>query len=289
MPVKSGTKLVMLGTGTPNVHPERFGSSMAVVCGPQAYLVDFGSGILQRAQAAYQMGIEALALPRITIGLLTHLHSDHTLGYPDLILAPWVLGRKVPLKIFGPAGLESMTGHILAAYNADIRERLDGLEPANQTGIKVEVTEIESGLVFEDSYVKVTAFPVQHGSWPAFGYRFETEDGVIVISGDTAPTESLIEAAYGCDILVHEVYAGKYFDRRPPEWQRYHKQVHTSSLELGSIAKRIGPELLVLTHQLYWGATDKELLAEVESIYDGVVISAHDLDIFECGNLKRSN
>ena len=279
----SGTKLVMLGTGTPNIHPQRFGSALAIVVGQQAYLVDFGAGIVQRAEAAHRMGIAPLSLPRLAIGFLTHLHSDHTLGYPDLILAPWVLEREAPLRVFGPAGTRAMTEHILAAYDADIRERIDGLEPANPSGYQVEVTEIETGPVYEDDNVRVTAFPVQHGSWPAFGYRFETEDCVIVISGDTAPTESLIEAAQGCDILVHEVYANRTFAEKPPEWQDYHKQVHTSSLELGEIAARVSPKLLVLTHQLYWGATDAELVADVQSIYDGAVVSAKDLDIFECG------
>ena len=282
----SGTKLVMLGTGTPNIHPQRSGSALAVVVGAQAYLVDFGSGIVQRAEAACQRGITALALPRLTIGFLTHLHSDHTLGYPDLILAPWVLEREAPLSVFGPAGTLAMTEHILAAYDGDIRERVDGLEPANHTGYKVEVTEIEAGLVYEDPSVRVSAFPVSHGNWPAFGYRFETADCVIVISGDTAPTESLINAAQGCDILVHEVYASRTFAEKPPEWQRYHQAVHTSSLELGVIAARISPKLLVLTHQLYWGATDEELIADIHSHFNGKVISAKDLDIFECSNLR---
>ena len=174
-----------------------------------------------------------------------------------------------------------MTRHIQAAYQADIDIRLNGLEPANPDGFKVEVKEIEAGFVYQDENVKVTAFAVRHGSWKqAFGYRFETADKTIVISGDAAPSESIAAMCQGCDILVHEVYSTAGYATREPEWQTYHASFHTSSKELAAIANQAKPGLLVLYHQLNWGVSDEDLLAEIRQDYDGRVVSGSDLDVF---------
>ncbi|MCH8241614.1 MAG: MBL fold metallo-hydrolase [Planctomycetes bacterium] len=275
------TRLVLLGTGTPNADPARSGPALAVVVNGQAYLVDCGPGIVRRAAAAHQMGIEALAVEKLTHVFITHLHTDHTLGYPDLIFTPWVLERQAPLEAFGPPGLAAMTEHILAAYHEDIAIRIDGVEPANTMGYKVNVHEITAGLVYQDKNVRVTAFPVRHGSWRhAYGFRFDTADRSIVISGDTAPCESLVKHAKGCDLLVHEVYSNVAFQRRPAVWQRYHASFHTSTTELAEIARQVQPKLLVLTHQLFWGATPAELVTEIRQSYDGDVRSGNDLDVY---------
>ena len=176
------SQIILLGTGTPNADPTRSGPSVAIVVGDQAYLVDFGPGIVRRAAAAFQAGIPALEPRRLNLAFLTHLHSDHTAGYPDLILTPWVLERDQSLQVFGPPGLRSMTEHILEAYRADIRERLQGLEPANDQGYHVNIREIQAGLIYKDEHVQVEAFPARHGSWEAFGYKFYTPDRTIVIS-----------------------------------------------------------------------------------------------------------
>ena len=127
----------------------------------------------------------------------------------------------------------------------------------------------------------VKAFAVPHANWRyAFGYRFETPDRVIVISGDTRPSEVVVEHCAGCDVLVHEVYSAERFKTRPHEWQRYHVDAHTSTDELAAIATRARPKLLVLYHQLFWGATDEDLVREIGRGYSGRVISAKDLDIF---------
>jgi len=275
------TKVVLLGTGTPNADPERSGPATAIVVNGQAYLVDCGPGVVRRAAAAQQAGIEALAPERLTHVFITHLHSDHTLGYPDLIFTPWVLERSEPLEAFGPPGLAAMTEHLLAAYKEDLHIRLDGLEPANRTGHHVNVHEIAPGLIYEDDNVRVVAFPVRHGSWPyAFGYRFETLDRLVVVSGDTAPCPSLIAHARGCDVLVHEVYSQAGFQRRPPVWQRYHASFHTSTVELAEIARQARPKLLVLTHLLLWGASPEDLVEEVRGEYDGEVRCGEDLGVY---------
>lgn len=278
---KPATQVVLLGTGTPNADPDRSGPAVAIVVNDKPYLVDFGPGVVRRAAAAARNGIKALEVKNLEIAFVTHLHSDHTLGYADLIFSPWVLEREAPLAVYGPAGIKTMTDHLLQAYAEDVDIRLHGLEPANATGYKVIMHEITPGVVFKDQNVVVKAFPVQHGSWPqAFGYRFETPDRVIVISGDCTPSPVLIANSQGCDVLIHEVYSTQGFAKRPPVWQKYHSNFHTSSRQLAEIAQQVQPGLLILYHQLFWGMTDEELENEIRQFYDGKVVSGRDLQVF---------
>ncbi len=275
------TKIVLLGTGTPGADPDRSGPAVAIVVNDTPYLIDCGPGVVRRAAKAFRSGVDALKVRNLNRLFVTHLHSDHTAGYSDLILTPWVLGRSKPLEVYGPTGIDEMTEHILAAYQQDIRIRLDGLEPANDSGWQVNSHDIEPGIIYQDSNVTVEAFAVKHGSWPeAYGFVFTTPDRKIVISGDTVPSETLVAKCDGCDILIHEVYSAVRFENRSPEWKKYHSSFHTSSYELAELASRAKPELLVLYHQLYWGATDEELLSEIKEKYDGEVVSGRDLDVF---------
>jgi ribonuclease BN (tRNA processing enzyme) len=276
------TRVVMLGTGTPNADPDRDGPAVAVVVDDTSYLVDFGVGVVRRAAAAERSGIKALAASNLTVAFATHLHSDHTLGLADLILTPWILDRATPLTLYGPRGLRAMTKHLVAAYTEDIGIRLHGGEPTHRHDPRrVNVHEIKPGVVYRDDRVTVTAFAVPHGAWEqAFGYRFQTPDRTIVISGDTGPGSRIDEQCRRCDVLVHEVYSGAGLAKRPPEWQAYHSRYHTSARELGAIASRAQPALLVLYHQLIWSSTEDELLKEVRSTYDGKIVSAHDLDVY---------
>lgn len=294
--MKIETKVVVLGTGTPNADPDRSGPCVAVIVGENSYLVDFGPGLVRRAAQAYRQGIDALKVSNLKRAFLTHLHSDHSGGYSDLILSPWVLERNEPLKVFGPKGLNDMTTHILAAYSADINERIFGLEQANKEGIKVEVDEISPGEIYKDEFVTVEAIPVIHGSFESYAYKFKTPDKIVVISGDTSPCENLINAAKDCDILVHEVYYTQGVHSRSPQWKKYHTSVHTSAIELGEIASKIKPNLLVMYHQLYMidsingndselsnkiEEVEKEIMKEVRENYKGNVISAKDLGVYE--------
>ena len=130
----NSTKVVLLGTGNPNPDPEHSGCAVAIIVDKTPYIVDFGPGLIrQAAQLSPRYGgeIEALSVNNIKHAFLTHLHSDHTTGYPDLILTPWVMGRDEPLEVYGPEGIDAMTDHIIAAYQADIKYRVYGLEPAN--------------------------------------------------------------------------------------------------------------------------------------------------------------
>src|SRR6267154_1782485 len=130
--VRTTTQIVMLGTGTPGPDPVRSGPATAIVVNGTPYLVDFGPGVVRRAAAAEKKGVKGLAVNNLKYAFVTHLHSDHTTGYPDLILTPWVLERNEPLEVYGPAGIASMTDHILKAYQEDINIRLTGGEPSNK-------------------------------------------------------------------------------------------------------------------------------------------------------------
>ena len=289
------TKLVLLGTGTPNACPDASGPSSAVIVGDRAYLVDFGPGVVRQAAKAYRNGIDALRPDRLVTAFCTHLHTDHTAGYPDLIFTPWVLERKEPLRVFGPKGIRNMTDHLLKAYKVDIDFRINGFEKANEVGYRVETQEITSGVIYRDDRVSVEAFPVSHGTLESYGFKFTTPDRVIVISGDTAPLEIVAEKAMGCDILLHEVEYTAGLAAREPKWQKYHREVHTLSVDLAEIAKKAGPKLLVTYHRIYhmeiqdntvdvgaeMARRNEAILEEIRNAgYEGPVVNGMDLDVF---------
>ena len=282
---KSRTKIIFLGTGTPNPDPEHLGASLVILVDEEPYLVDFGAGLVRQAACLtprYGGAYPALAARNFKTAFLTHLHSDHTVGYPDLILTPWVMGRDTPLEVYGPEGIQKMTEHLLKAYEDDIHYRLYGLEPANNQGWRVNAHEIEEGLIYEDALIKVEAFHVKHGTWHnAFGFRFTTPDKVIVISGDTMPCENILKYAKDADVLIHEVYSQAGFEKKDEFWQNYHAINHTSTTQLAEIAKQTQPELLVLYHVLYWGHSDEDILTEIAEHYDGKVIVSKDLMVIE--------
>ena len=289
---RHGTQVVMLGTGTPLPDPERAGPSTAIVVNDTSYVVDAGAGIVRRAAAARQKGIAGLAPKKLRIAFLTHLHSDHTLGLPDLILTPWVMGRQEPLELYGPAGTQAMVDAILQAYSVDIKTRTEGLEQSNRSGYRVNVHEVKAGLVYTDANVKVTAFPAAHGSVESYGYRFDTDDRSVVIMGDSTPKSGVIANCAGCDVLVHEAYTDASFALMPQKWKDYRRAFHTSTSELARIAGETQPKLLILYHRANAGcdqmATDEcrtagseeQMMRELQARYKGRVVAAHDLDLY---------
>ena len=281
--LSSGMHVVLLGTGTPNPEPAASGPATAVIVDGRAYIVDAGPGIVRRAAAAADRhGSSGLEAHRLDIAFLTHLHSDHTVGLPDLIHTPWVLEREAPLLLFGPAGTEEMARHVTAAWTADIENRLGGRQPSTPDGWRVDATDAEPGVVYEDERVRVTAFSVPHAGWvEAYGYRFDGSARSVVISGDTAPAEIIVDMCSGCDVLLHEVYSANALRERPLEWRQYHAEVHTSTSELAALAARARPGILVLYHQLAWGKTPEEVLAEIRAAgYDGPLAWGRDLDVY---------
>ena len=268
------TRVILLGTGTPNPEADRMGPSVAVVSGDRVYIVDCGPGVVRRAAQA------GIRMDQLTRAFISHLHSDHTAGLPDLMLTPPNAGRHEPLEVFGPPGLHAMTAHLLQAWKEDFAIRLHGTQPAEPRGYAVTAHDVRPGEIYGDGQVRVIAIAVAHGAWKhAYAYRFEAKDKVIAISGDTTYSEALIAAAKGCDILVHEVYSQKGWEGRTPDWRNYHAAYHTSAPDVGRVAAQVRPRKLVLYHLLPMGQSADEVLAEVRRNWNGEAIYGKDLDV----------
>jgi ribonuclease BN (tRNA processing enzyme) len=273
----SATRVVLLGTGTPRADPERSGPATAIVVNDAAYLIDSGPGIVRRAAAAAAKGVDALAVEKLQTVFITHLHSDHTVGLPDLIFTPWVQGRHAALRIFGPRGTDAMIRHVLLAWQADIDIRTKGLEHRN--ALDVQAHDVTPGVVYKDANVTVTAFQNAHGEWDqTFGYKFQTADRTIVISGDTNPSEQLVAACRKCDVLIHEAFSEKYQPADMPNWIEYRSKYHTTTTQLAEIANRTQPALLILYHRGQ-GSAD-EYLADIHRGYAGRTVIGNDLDVY---------
>jgi ribonuclease BN (tRNA processing enzyme) len=183
-----------------------------------------------------------------------------------------------------------MTDHILEAYREDIAIRRRDKQllgvPEQADGYKVQAHEIAPGTVYRDQNVTVKAFLVNHGDVAqAFGYRIETPERVIVISGDAAPSQSLIDSCNGCDVLIHEAYSMLTYNAVSPAYQEYRRKHHTSSQEIAEVAKKARPGLLVLYHRANPGGVgrpnpEQALLDEVRQLYSGKVVIGRDLDVF---------
>lgn len=273
------TKIIMLGTGTPFPNPERSGPATAILVGNRAYLIDFGPGVVRRAAAAAAKGYPAINPANIKVAFVTHLHSDHTAGYPDLMLTPWVVGGRKELDVYGPQGTKEMTRHIEAAYRSDIELRTKGME--HLSALVVRAHDVKPGVVYKDDLVTVKAFAVRHGEWPqAFGYRFETPDRTIVISGDTSPSPEVIANCQHCDVLIHEVQLPSYNVPHMPNWPAYRAKYHTTTDQLAAIANRTNPGLLVVYHNNSNEAGLRQILEQIQAKYHGRVVIGHDLDVF---------
>ena len=281
----ASTKLFILGTGTPNPNPERMGSSYLVLANDEPYLFDYGTGVIRRIAAfspSWGGEYQALEVENLKYAFLTHIHSDHTLGLADLIITPWIMGRSEPLKIFGPKGAKNMHTNIIKAYQPDIDYRIYGTQPQNSTGYKVIFNELKDKFVYEDENIKVTAFLNDHGDLQeSYGFLIETTDKKILISGDTAMSKNLISYGENLDYLIHEIYSQKGFNNKTPDWQKYHQAHHTSPKEVAAIAKLLQPKSLILSHILFWGSSEQEILDEVKTFYSGKIIVAEDGMIFE--------
>jgi ribonuclease Z len=276
------TKIVMLGTGTPIPDANRAGTSVAVIHKGQAYLFDIGAGAVHNAtRARYNHEIPSLYPSQVCRLFVTHMHSDHTLDYAELVYTLW-WRRPGRLQAFGPPGMLEMTDGMHAMMAPDLRTRIASSQPvANPDGYKVDVSEIADGFVFEQDGVRIEAFEVDHGDIkPAFGYRIDTSDRSIVISGDTAISERLLEMSRGVDVLIHEVISDSGLSKNSEGFQAYHRQSHTPASDLGRLASEARPGLLVLYHGLYYGVPEALILEEVKATYDGPVVLANDLDLF---------
>ena len=288
MTAESRFKVTLLGTGVPTPRPERFGPSTLIEAGDQKLLIDAGRGATIRL---YQLGVP---LGRIDALLLTHYHSDHTVGIPDLWLTGWLQGpygkRTGPFRVIGPTGAKSMMAYLERAYALDIRMRIEHENLAPE-GAAVMVQEFSrDGVVYDAGEVKVVAFEVDHGSAvkPAFGYRIEYAGRTVVISGDTRYNENVVKYGAGADLLIHEAAIARPEHNSEPYIQRI-MGYHTTAREAGLVFERTKPKLAACTHLVSLGsdgisqATVDAFRAETRETYAGPLEVGEDLMSFEIG------
>jgi ribonuclease Z len=273
----------------PTPRPDRFGPSTLVEAGDQKVLIDAGRGATIRL---YQLGVP---LGRLDALLLTHYHSDHTSGIPDVWLTGWLqshyAARREPFRVLGPAGAKALMSHLEKAYAADIKIRVadEKLPPA---GVAVAVEEFDrDGIIYEKGGLKVIAFEVDHGDVikPAYGYRFEYAGRAAVISGDTRYNENVIRYSAGADLLVHEVAAARPELMREAYVQRIIAH-HVTPREAGRVFAKAKPRLAAYTHLVMLASeqvpppTLEDILAETRETYLGPLVVGEDLMSFEIGD-----
>jgi len=269
--------IVILGDGTPLLSAERSGTSIGIVVRGTLYVFDAGPGVLRRIHEARER--LRLGIQRLGPVFVTHLHSDHTLGLPELLYYPFAPA----LNVYGPSGMKAMLERLKEAWTEDRQIRGASGMPSDQSlaGVVNAGTayEVAAGRVYADSNITVTAFEVAHGTWPrAFGYRIVTPDRVIVLSGDTSPSEAVVSACNGCDVLLHAVYDGE--NNLSGDDLAYFTRFHTNTKQLGELATRARPRLLILYHQLFMGKLPADLVRQVAAFFKGPVMSARDLDVY---------
>ena len=278
-------KVTLLGTGTPVPAMNRFGPSLLVQAGGQTFLFDAGRGAMQRlAQLRVRwQDVDAL--------FLTHLHSDHVVGFPDLWLTGWLVGsgRDRPLHVWGPRGTKKMMSHLEQAFDFDIRMRLYD-DRAAPEGVVILAEDMNEGVVFERRGVKITAFEVDHTPVrPAFGFRVDYGARSFVLSGDTRASENLIRHAQGADLLVHEVASPESFQRAGVSPERAAQVIahHVTPEQAGEVFARTTPRLAVYSHIVQADASEQDLLPPTRRAYSGPVEVGEDLMVIVVGEKVR--
>jgi ribonuclease Z len=274
-------RVVLLGTGVgPPMNLEQYGASTLVEAGSIRLLFDCGRGATMRLT---QAGVPLGTLNRL---FLTHLHSDHVIQIPDLLLTGWAGAgtRRVPLEVWGPRGTRAMMDHLLEAFSFDIHMRRDVDEKVAGEGIKVVSHDIEQGVILDEQGVKVTAFLVDHRPVePAFGYRIDYGGRSVALSGDTRVSENLIKFAQGVDVLVHEVFDADAFRSRAPLANREAIEAviahHTTPEQAGEVFSRVKPRLAVYSHAPYSDA----VITQTRKTYSGSLQGPEDLLTIDVG------
>jgi len=273
-PTQPDLRVRLLGTGSPLPQTFRFGPSTLVEAGNQKFLFDAGRGVIQRL---YSFGIPFNSVDKL---FLTHLHSDHTIGIPDLYLTGWLRGRKHPLQVWGPQGTKRMMTELTKAFDFDIKIRLD-----QNPGSQVNATDFTGGVVYDQNGVKITAFAVDHGEVkPAFGFRIDYKGRRVVLSGDTRYSEEVIKQAKGADLLVHEVAAASdKLMQTSPIISRI-LAIHTPPEEAGRVFSQAAPRMAVYSHIVLFGVSKQELEARTRETYSGPLTIGEDLMTFNIGD-----
>ena len=270
-PAAAPLRVTLLGTGCPVADVHRYGPAALVEAGPatapQAWLVDCGSGVTQRLLAHGSSGARLAGL------LLTHLHSDHTVDFIQLLISGWHQGRVGPLPVYGPRRTRAFLGGLLEAWRPEFEQRIaHELRPAG--GLAAELTEIAGGWQLDSGPLRIACTEVRHQPIPqAFAFRFEAGGASAVISGDTAYSPELIALARGCDLLVHETFVHWEYEARrkgaPEQARRNIRAYHTTSEEVGRVAAEAGAGHLALTHFVPIVFDRARVVADVRAHYGG--------------------
>lgn len=273
-------RVTLLGTGSPRPRMDRFGPSILVEAGVEKFLFDVGRGATQRLA---QMKI---SFADITGVFLTHLHSDHLVGLPDLWLTGWIVSdRTAPLRIWGPQGTASFATHLEAAFAFDLQIRVAD-DKASPAGGHLVVKEVGEGVVFDSGGVRVTAFVVDHGPVrPALGYRVDYRGRSVVLSGDTRPSDNLIRHATGVDLLIHEVAFATDSNLAASARTRGVIAHHTTPVQAAEVFTRTHPKLAVFSHiALRPGASESDMMTQARAGYSGPLVLGQDLMQFTVGD-----
>ena len=282
---KPNFKVTLLGTGTPPPLMNRFGPATLVQVGGKTILFDAGRGATQRM---WQIKVPFGKLDAL---ILTHLHSDHVVGIPDIWLTGWLRGpygrRDNPLRILGPAGTEDMVTHLQAAYAWDVNTRVEDQKMSREAA-GIAATDIAPGVVFEADGVTITAFANNHGELidPSLGYRIDYDGRSVVISGDTKRVQSLVDAARGVDLLIHSIGAAKpELLATAPIWRAIMAH-HIEPEDAGRVFTETAPKMAAFTHVVAL-TNDKippvgaeEIMQRTRTTYDGPLTMGQDLMAF---------
>jgi ribonuclease Z len=274
--------VTLLGPGTPVPAMNRFGASILVEGAGQKYLFDAGRGALQRLA---QLKVRWQDVDGV---FLTHLHSDHVVGFPDLWLTGWLVGpgRDRPLAVWGPRGTKKMMANLEQAYEFDIRIRLYD-DRAAPDGVVILADDVNEGVVLEKGGLKITAFEVDHTPLrPAFGFRVDYGGRSVVLSGDTRVSENLIRHAQAVDLLIHEVASPESFQRAGtrPERARSVIEHHVTPQQAGQVFARVKPRLAVYSHIVQPDATEQDLIPPTRMTYSGPVEVGEDVMVSVVGD-----
>ena len=282
-------RVVLLGTqGGPTFNAQRLGISTLVLAGSQRLLFDAGRGT---TTGMARVGINPADVTKV---FLTHLHSDHIISLPELIVIPWAQGRSVPLYVWGPRGTRSMMQKFQEGLAFDIHVRRDVDEKLPAEGARVVSTDITEGVVYESGGVTVTAFLVDHSPVkPAYGYRVDYHGHSVVLSGDTKPSENLVKFALGAEVLIHEIgrykqdplLSGPPAELLPNSRQTRRQAItiaehHTDGVEVGAVLARVKPRLVVFSH---YNVDPQSTLPLVRRHYAGPVEFGEDAMTIEIG------
>jgi ribonuclease Z len=272
-------RVTLLGTGCPIADIYRYGPSTLVEAGEETWLVDCGSGVTQRLLAHGTNGA------RVTGLLLTHLHSDHTVDFIQLLISGWHQGRSAPLKVYGPRRTSAFFGALLKAWEPEFQQRL-AHELRPPTGLQVEITEIDGNWCLETEQLRITNTEVPHQPIPqAFAFRFDANGNSTAISGDTAYSPELIALAQGCDLLVHEAFVHWQYDivrhQATPEQRRNIRSYHTTTEEVGQVANNARVKHVALTHFVPIVFDRERVVRDVHRHFHGGISLGEDLMSFD--------